>query len=518
MKKFIEEHCLTKTNNLNNRSCAELWWSIRNYHSEFKQINYLTSFLDEYSPSFAERLYVVVNGISNRKLCKSCGKFCNFNNYKNGYYTYCSTYCSTQCADRNIKIHTNRDYDKITEKMRATNLERYGVEYTTQSQNMIDKTFETKLDRYGDPNYNNQDKSKQTCLERYRVEFSAQDRGIINKIQYNKEILYPQLRDKDWLIKENSTKSVTTISEELGCTYRTVYLYFEKYNIEMNSFYSTHSKSQNEVFEYISSIYNGRILQNDRVAIGPKEIDIYLPDINLGIEYNGMYWHAEDSKRHLDKHDLCKNEGITLVQIWDHEWNTKKDIIKSIISSKIGNTERVFARKCSIIDVTSKDYKNFLNTNHLQGNVNSSIRKGLMYGGKLVCVMGLGKSRFDKKCSHELLRFANKLNITVIGGFDKLLNCVLTSYDIQSLQTFADMRLFNGSVYERSGFVFSHNSKPGYVYYKSNVIKTRQDFQKHKLSKVFPNFDANLSERENTSINGWRRVYDCGQSVFIKTI
>jgi len=162
MKKFIEENCLTKTHNLNNRSCAELWWSIRNFHNELKHILDNTSFLDEHSPTLAERFYVVVNELSNRKMCKTCGNICNFNNYKHGYYTYCSTYCSTQCSDRNIKIHANRDYDKITEKMRVTNLERYGVEYTTQSQNMIDKTFETKLGRYGDPKYNNQDKSKQT--------------------------------------------------------------------------------------------------------------------------------------------------------------------------------------------------------------------------------------------------------------------------------------------------------------------------------------------------------------------
>ena len=516
MKKFIEEKCLTKTSNLNNRSCMSSWWSIRNYQDELNKILDVTSFLDEHSPSFAERLYVIVNGLCNRKMCKTCGNYCKFKNYKDGYYDYCSKYCSTQCPERNIKIQANRDYKKITEKMVNTNLERYGVEYTTQTKNMIDKTSGTKLERYGDQKYNNQDKSKETCLERYGVEYAAQDTSNINKTQANKEIIYPQLRDKDWLIEENKTKSVTTISEELGCTYRTVYLYFDKYGIEMNSFHSTYSKAQTEVFEYVSSIYNGIIIQNDRTAIGPKELDIYLPDINFGIEYNGMYWHSEDSNRHLDKLNLCKKEGINLVQIWDHEWNNKREIIKSIIASKIGNTERVFARKCVIVDVSSKVYKNFLDTNHLQGNVNSSIRKGLVYEGELIGVIGLGKSRFDKKYSHELLRFANKLNVTVIGGFDKLLKCVLSSYEIESIQTFADMRLFNGSVYMRSGFVFSHNSKPGYIYFKSNTIKTRQDFQKHKLSKVFSNFDVNLSERENASINGWKRVYDCGQAVFIK--
>jgi len=509
---------LTKKGTLNNRSCIQSWWSIRNYHAELDQLMYITSFLDEYSPSFAERMYVVVKELTNRKSCKTCGKYCNFKNYKDGYYDYCSVYCSTQCPERNDKIHLNRDYTKITEKMVNTNVERYGVEYTTQSRKMIDKTAVTKLHRYGDANYNNQTKSKSTCIERYGVEYSLQSPDIINKIQSNKEVLYPQLRDKNWLIEENKTKSVSTISEELGCSYRTVYLYFEKYGIEMNSFYTNYSKAQNEVFEYVSSIFNGIILQNDRIAIGPKEIDIYLPEINFGIEYNGMYWHSEDSKRHLDKLNLCKSKGINLIQIWDNEWNTKKDIVKSIISSRIGITESIYARKCNIVDVSSKEYKNFLDTNHLQGNVNSSIRMGLEYKGELVCVIGLGKSRFDKKYSHELLRFANKLNITVVGGFDRLLKCVLNAYEIQSLQTFADMRLFNGSVYERSGFIFSHNSKPGYVYYKSNVIKTRQDFQKHKLINVLPNFDVNLSERENAYINGWRRVYDCGQAVFIKIL
>jgi hypothetical protein len=126
-------------------------------------------------------------------------------------------------------------------------------------------------------------------------------------------------------------------------------------------------------------------------------------------------------------------------------------------------SKKIYARKCKIINLSSKQYNEFIEFNHIQGSVNSSIRYGLTYNDELVCAMGIGKSRFNKKYTHELLRFCNKLNTTVVGGFDKLLKHSIKNETISSLQTFADIRLFSGSVYEKSNFTFSHNTPPGFV-------------------------------------------------------
>jgi hypothetical protein len=509
LKDFILSNCLTKTKNLNNRVCIESWWENRNHSSIYAKIFNTTKYLDVYTPLFSERLFSIINYTENRPNCQVCNKnTCNFKNFKEGYYQYCSKYCSTQSPERNEKIVLNRDYDKILIKTKKTNQLRYGVDFTTQTNNVIKKTKQTKLDRYGSEKYNNIEKANETKLQKYGVDLNLNQ-------TYGTNVRYPKLLDVNWLIEQNKTKSIVEISEGLNCYYKTVKDNYIKNDISIN-FVKSSSSEQKELLDYIFSIYSGKILNNDRTAIKPKELDIYMPDLNLAIEYNGMYWHSEDKTRHINKYNLCKEKNIQLLQFWDHEWNNKKEIVKSIIASKLNLCDKVYARKCKIVELSSPEYSEFLRNNHLQGSVNSSIRYGLIHNDELVCAIGLGKSRFNKKHTHELLRFANKLNVSVVGGFNKLLKHTLKNHiDIKSLQTFADLRIFTGSVYDKFGFKFSHNSTPGYVYYKGGFVKNRQEFQKHKLKKILPIFNESLSEIINLKNNGWIRVFDCGQVCYV---
>ena len=514
IKKYITDNCFTKTGGLNNRVTVKTWWDNRQQSYLYDEILKQTSFLGDTS-TFSERIYCIMNGITQVPHCQVCaGNIVKFKSYSEGYYQYCSQYCATQSPERNSKISLNRDTHSIVNSMKETNLVKYGVPFTTMLPEFALKSKATKLSRYGDENYCNVEKSKNTNLQKYGYEWSAQVPSIINKIQDSKLVHYPQLKDPNWLLEQNKTKSITQISEELSCTYRTVCLYFDKYNITPNFFSPSYSTQQTEIQDFVSSVYTGQINTNDRTVIAPKELDIYLPDIKLAIEFNGMYWHREDRKRHLVKYNLCQDKGITLLQVWDHEWTNSKGIVQSIIKSKLGCTDNIYGRKCDIVKLSSTEYSGFLTENHMQGKVNSSIRYGLIHQGELVSVMGLGKSRYDKKCSHELLRFAVKLGKNVTGGFSKLLKHAITNEDIESIQTFADIRLFTGMVYEKYGFTFSHQTPPGYVYYKSGMVKNRQSCQKHKLRETLSNFDESLSESENMSNNGWFKVYDCGQRVY----
>lgn len=53
------------------------------------------------------------------------------------------------------------------------------------------------------------------------------------------------------------------------------------------------SKGEIEVREYIKSIYSGEIISNDRIQLGGKELDIYLPELKLAFEYDGTYWQGK---------------------------------------------------------------------------------------------------------------------------------------------------------------------------------------------------------------------------------
>lgn len=91
------------------------------------------------------------------------------------------------------------------------------------------------------------------------------------------------------------------------------------------------SREQGEVYEAIRARYGGKIVVNDRTAIAPKELDIYLPELKVAIEYNGAYWHPGDGRREQQKLAECKATGIKLLHVWEREWKkNRQKVIKQL--------------------------------------------------------------------------------------------------------------------------------------------------------------------------------------------
>ena len=179
----------------------------------------------------------------------------------------------------------------------------------------------------------------------------------------------------------------------------------------------------------------------------------------------------------------------------------------------------VYARKCKVREVTSKESKIFQEANHIQGACNSSVNLGLYFNNELISLMTFGKCRFNKNYEWELLRFCNKLGYHVPGSAGKLLKHFEKTYNPKSLISYADRRWSIGKLYDALGFTLDHISRPNYWYYKNGdyELKSRVNFQKHKLKDKLEKFDPKLSESENMKNNGYLKIYDCGNLVYVKT-
>lgn len=265
--------------------------------------------------------------------------------------------------------------------------------------------------------------------------------------------------------------------------------------------------------------FPGIFEHGNRSIITPQEIDLYSDKHKLGIEVNGLYWHSNiDKNYHINKTNKCTEKDIQLLHFWDSEINKKFDIVTSIISNKLKlNQSKIFARNCQIKEISSKEAKEFLDKNHLQGYSNSSIKIGLFYNEELISVMTFGKPRFNKNYEYELLRFCNKLNTSVIGGASKLFSYFLKNYfqHGEKIVSYANIRISDGGLYHKLGFIEKGKTDPNYFYFKSNRIYTRYQCQKSKLPKLLGDeFNSNLTEKENMNNNDYKIVYDCGNYVF----
>lgn len=278
------------------------------------------------------------------------------------------------------------------------------------------------------------------------------------------------------------------------------------------------SNAEYDIGEYIKSC-GFDIIRNHRILDNQAEIDIFIPTINVGIEYNGDYWHsyaspesAFEKYKHKWKFDNANKHNILLLQFFESEWLYKNDIVKSIINSKLRITNKIMARKCRIKSLTSTEADMFINNTHIQGKRTAQYNYGLFYNDELVACLTLSD---HKQFEYEIIRYSSKLNTTVVGGLSKLLKYFIISKKPNYIMTYSDCRYSIGNAYSKTGFKFLIHTKPGYFYTKNHKIYNRIKFQKHKLSKILPNYDSGLTESENMFNNGYRRIWNAGNYKFV---
>lgn len=284
------------------------------------------------------------------------------------------------------------------------------------------------------------------------------------------------------------------------------------------------SKTEKDIVEFIRTIAPvENIVENDRSVLNPKELDIYIPSQKLAFEYDGLYWHCDedgDVKKHLRKTLDCEVKGIHLVHVFENEWNEKQNIVKSRIRNLLGSYDHtIYARNCVVREIDGKESLEFQWKNHIQGGVNSKVNIGLYYEDELVSLMTFSKPRFSKKYEWELVRFCNKCGCHIPGGASKLLKHFERTYRPKSIVSYADRRWSmksESTLYNRLGFLLVSESSPNYWYIKDGELFNRIQFQKHKLKDVLVRFDEAKSEWQNMQDNGYDRIFDRGNLVYVK--
>lgn len=274
------------------------------------------------------------------------------------------------------------------------------------------------------------------------------------------------------------------------------------------------SKLEEDFVNFIKSFYSGEVITSVRDKIPPMELDIFLPEFNLGIEINGSYWHSERFKSkdyHLRKYNLCVSKGIRLISIWEWEIIKDKDKIENFIKNLISKKVKLQARKLKIKEVSIIEQREFLESNHLQGYVPCTHALGLFNGDELIQLMTLRiKNKKDKL--YEIGRLATKTGFTVIGGTKRLFKYLLSLVDFKIIISYNNMDKFTGDTYESLGMNFESVSIP-YGWIRNTEYLPRYATQKSKLLKQ--GFDKNLSESEIMRSEGFEKIYFTGVSKFV---
>lgn len=280
--------------------------------------------------------------------------------------------------------------------------------------------------------------------------------------------------------------------------------------------FKTQSQAERELQdEFIK--YNP--LTNVRDVIFPKELDLYFPQQKVAVEYCGLYWHCDEHSRitssyHRDKLDQCLQKGIRLITIFEDEWLNHKDVCISRIYNALGGVKsRIYARECTLKQITKDTAKEFLSRVHLQGYGNSIVAFGLYHNKELVQVMTFGKPArahtAKKKRVLELKRLAAKLDTNIVGGASKLFKRGIkyardNGYEI--IKSYCDLRWGTGKVYEALGFV-----NVGETRYTPHYTNGQRRYRNQTLAS---GKGSSATEQDKAKQRDLYRIYDCGHSTW----
>ena len=284
------------------------------------------------------------------------------------------------------------------------------------------------------------------------------------------------------------------------------------------------SKAEDEIIEFIEKLLNIKVEKRNHNILNGKELDIYIPDLKIAFEYNGLRWHSEqfnkDRNYHLIKKNECDKKGIKLFHIFEDEFIYNKDAlfakIKRILNCDF-DLPKIPARKCIIKEISKNDAKQFLQKNHIQGYCKASIYLGAFYNETLVSVMSL-----IKMCNNEwnLVRFASNNNYVVQGICSKFISFFVKNFEVTTIKTFLDRRWENNienNVYTKSGFKLVGYLKPDYRYTNGHGKRLHKfGFRKQKLHKKY-GLPLTMTETQMTEELGYYKIWDCGLIKYVYT-
>jgi G:T-mismatch repair DNA endonuclease (very short patch repair protein) len=328
----------------------------KHYPLEYDYIFSKTNFLNP-DEVLRGRIYFLKNKLIIEDVkCRQCQNLLLFKDSKIGFGIYCDLNCSENCIIKKGKT-------------KSSNLKNYGVVWAQQSNPVRAKRQQTILLKYGVVDIFSSPIIQQTIksnnLKKIGVSYPFQSASIQEFAQLQKQANYISgnnvtehlLNFKDWndsnfwvnnfIINDNF--HIGKARNYFNCAQPSAHKQLKKLGIRYKKL-SGYSIKEHQLHSMLLDL-NINFITNDRSIIKPLELDIYIPDLKLAIEYNGSYWHSYhpikgtvlkqndlnySTYRHQAKTIACLEQGIRLLHIYEDE---AEEVQKARIDRFLAGTE-----------------------------------------------------------------------------------------------------------------------------------------------------------------------------------
>lgn len=383
------------------------------------------------------------------------------------------------------------------EKRKKTCLERYGVEHHLQNKEILQKQIASNIANFGAEHFFSTSEGKKAVVAGYQREHGVSNPMHSTEVKKNLE---------ESNMRQFGVKNVFELSEVQSKARQTK---LEKYGklspINLG-------KTENKIKETLCTLFNINLVKNLTVLDG-LEIDMYCEELNLGIEYCGLYWHCEKFTKtkikHSSKYKRAKLKGVRLFTIYENEWLLRQAQVISYLRAALGkNSRKLYARKCVVREIAPEVAKDFFESYHIQGKNNlGKYFAGLYQDAELLAVMSFG--RHHRKSSELTLdRLCFKTDVSIIGGASKLFKFLLNLSEASSITSWSDNRWSLGKVYSSLGFTKDADLPEDYSYVDTTKRKLVSKQSQKKSKTKCP---TDKTEKEWCAERGLYRIWDCGK-------
>lgn len=323
------------------------------------------------------------------------------------------------------------------------------------------------------------------------------------------------LEDKEW----NGYSAISNTVCDKGHKYRVSLAHFKSHGSRCLTCNNTGtSKAEIELSDWVKTYFplaKKIKLENGKVR-SFSELDIFIPELNIAIEYNGLYWHSDIFQHktyHSEKMAIANKNGIRLITIFEDEWRDRKDQVKGFLLSALSkNSKKIYARNCEVRVVEKTNAVAFLDDNHIQGSTVFQASIGLYHNDELVgLITGNKHHRQGHDSKFVLNRLVFKRDYSIAGGSSRLLKYLIKyakDHGFNEIISWSDNRWSEGNVYKSLGFTLEEVLIPDYSYVKGPNRMSKQSCQKKLLTKKGAVGD---SESEMAKSLGYNRIWDCGK-------
>lgn len=422
--------------------------------------------------------------------------------------------------------------DVVREKIKTTNLKKYGVECSFQANDVKDKIKATNLERYGVDNPSKSDIIKTRVVESNRknlgVDYPMQSKDVMDKSRvtsfekYGTE--YPNQSDivKQHIKESNLEKyGVERPAQSDEIKRKTIETNRKRYGVDYTCLVfsgrykgndSSYNRSFAKLLDDVGIVYEREFLLEKYsydFKVGNTLIEIN-PTATHNTHFNPYGKNRIDTNYHRDKSELARDSGYNVIHVFD--WDDTDKVI-----NLLKHRDTVYARNCDVRVVNDIDTNKYLDMYHLQGTCRGQkIRLGLYHNNQLVSLMTFGKSRFNKNCEYELLRYCSHYN--VVGGAEKLFKYFIDNYKPNSIVSYCDISKFSGKVYDTLGFRYIKTNSPRKHWYSLKEKRHITDglLLSQGYDRLFKeNHGKGTSNEELILARGYLPIYDCGQSTYV---